>query len=129
MNRAWFGDPYTGELCYSLATRLHQTIESVPFSGFEAVCPLFISNESDTTLAFTKICLHMETVAVYIGSRLWTNQISVVFKGSEQTTQIQIDKAAPIFEKNLLMICDAREQTESRFIRRTFSMFKYFSGI
>jgi hypothetical protein len=129
MCKTWFGDPLTGEICYSLATRLHQTLHSVPFSGFEAVCPLFISNESDTGLAFSKICLHTEAVAVYKGSRLWTNQISVVFKGSEQTTQIQIDRNAPAYENALELVCEAREQTESRLTRRSFSMFKYFGGI
>jgi len=127
MNRTWFGDPFTGDLCYSLYSRLFQTIDSVPISGFEAICPLFISNESETELAFTKICLHTEAAAVYLGARLWTNLISVVFKGSEQTTQIQIDRAAPPYEKGLARICEAREQIENRLMRRTFSMFKYHS--
>ena len=30
MSNTWFGDPVNGELCYVLATRLHQGMTSTP---------------------------------------------------------------------------------------------------
>jgi hypothetical protein len=65
LSQTWFGDPITGELCYGLATRLHQGLDSIEPSAFLAVCPLSITNDSETDLAFEKICLHVENLSVF----------------------------------------------------------------
>ncbi len=65
LTKTWFGDPITGELCYGLATRLHQGIDSIEPSPYLAVCPLSITNDSDTDLQFEKICLHVENLSVF----------------------------------------------------------------
>ena len=130
MSKTWFGDPITGELCYSLATRLHHAIDSVPPSAFLAVCPLAITNDSQTDLAFEKICLHVENLSVFRGHRrLWANRLNVIFKGPEQATQIEIVHAPPDFEKDLSLVADAREPASSWNIRKTFGMLKYFTEL
>lgn len=128
LTKTWFGDPITGELCYGLATRLHQGIDSVGPTAYRAVCPLAIANDSDTDLEFEKICLHVENLSVFRGSRrLWTNRLNVEFRGSEQATQIEIDRDAPDFEKGLVPFSQARQTAVGWNIRRTFGMLKSFA--
>ncbi len=128
LSKTWFGDAVTGELCYGLATRLHQGIESVEASPFLAICPLSIFNDSDTNLAFEKICLHVENLSVFRSSlRLWTNALNVVSSGPDQTTEIEIDRGAPNFDKDLVLFGPARQPTMGWNIRRTFGMLKSFT--
>jgi hypothetical protein len=128
LSRTWFGDPLTGELCYSLATRLHHAIDSVPISAFMAICPLAITNDSQTDLAFEKICLHVENLSVFRGHRrLWANRLNVIFKGSEQATQIEVVHGPPDPEDDLSLVAEAREPSSSWNIRKTFGMLKYFT--
>jgi hypothetical protein len=128
LTRTWFGDPVTGELCWGLATRLHHALESVAPCAWLAVCPLSIENDSDTDLAFEKICLHVENLNVFRGPRrLWTNSLNVVFRGPEQATQIEIVRAPPPYEEGLALACPARQPAAGWNIRRTFGMLKYFT--
>ena len=128
LTKTWFGDPITGELCYGLATRLHQGIDSVEPSAYLAVCPLAITNDSDTDLKFEKICLHVENLSVFRSPRrLWTNKLNVVFHGPEQATQIEIDRGPPEYEKGLALFSEARQQTAGWNFRKTFGMLRSFA--
>jgi hypothetical protein len=130
LSKTWFGDPVTGELCYGLATRLHQSIDSVEPYAFVAVCPIAITNDSETDLAFEKICLHVENLSVFRGPRrLWANRLNVIFKGPEQATQIEIVHAPPELERGLAVVSPARQPASGWNIRKTFGMLKYFADI
>jgi hypothetical protein len=128
LSQTWFGDPINGELCYGLATRLHQGLESIEPAAHLAVCPLRITNDSETDLAFEKICMHVENLSVFRGPRrLWANRLNVVFKGPEQATQIEIVHAAPDLEENLTLVAGARQPAAGWNIKKTFGMLKYFT--
>ncbi len=130
LSNTWFGDPLNGELCYSLDIRLHQNIQSVPECAATAVCPLHLTNDSNSDLPFEKVCLHVENLSVFKGEkRLWTNGLNVVFKGPEQATQIQITAGVPEFEDNLVPASRARQPVEGWNIKKTFSMLKYFTEL
>ena len=80
LSNTWFGDPVNGELCYVLASRLHQGLSSIAPSAWRAVCPMAVTNESATDLDFERICLHVRNLAVFRGAeRLWTNGLAVLF--------------------------------------------------
>jgi hypothetical protein len=124
----WFGDPVTGELCYVLATRLHQGLSSVGRSAWHAVCPMAVTNESATDLAFERIALRAQNLAVFRGpARLWTNGLGVVFRGVEQASNIQVSPGPPGFEEGLAEVSPAREPEASWDIRRTFSRIRGFA--
>jgi hypothetical protein len=128
LSRTWFGDPLTGELCWGLATRLHHSMESLAPAADTAVCSLMIENDSSTDLAFEKICLHVENLNVFRGTRfLWTNSLHAVFKGPEQATQIEIVRTPPGYEEGLVPVSEARSPASGWNIRRTFGMLKYFT--
>jgi hypothetical protein len=128
LTRTWFGDPVTGELCWGLATRLHQSVESLPATASSAACPLMIENDSESELDFAKICLHVENLSVFRGVRfLWTNSLHAVFKGPDQATQMEIIHTPPLFEPGLVLLSEARFPATGWNIRRTFGMLKYFT--
>ena len=130
LTRTWFGDPVNGELCWGLATRLHHAMDSVDSSASIAVCPLMIENDSDTDLAFEKVCLHVENLSLFRGAdRLWANSLHAVFKGPDQATQIEIVHEAPGFEDGLRPISEARQHVAGWSFRRTFGMLKSFADI
>ena len=128
LTRTWFGDPVTGELCWGLATRLHHSVESLTATAAMAVCPLMIENDSESDLDFAKLCLHVENLSVFRGVRfLWTNSLHAVFKGADQTTQMEIVDTPPDFEPGLVSLSEARLPSAGWNIRRTFGMLKYFT--
>jgi hypothetical protein len=130
LTRTWFGDPVTGDLCWGLATRLHHAMDSIEPSAASAICPLTIENDSDTDLAFEKVCLHVENLSLFRGpKRLWANSLHAVFKGPEQATQIEIAREPPAFEEGLVLISEARQQVAGWSFRRTFGMLKSFTDI
>ena len=129
MANAWFGDPVSGELCYFTAVRLYPEFDQTPLSPVRAVCPLMISNESDKDLSFDRICLHTEFLGIYRGpSRFWTNEVNVIFKGSDQATQIMPSKTAPSFNGQTKLVCEARQVIENWYFKKTFSILKQFTG-
>ena len=93
-----------------------------------AVCPLSITNDSDTDLVFERICLHVENLSVFRSPRrLWTNLLNVLFRGPEQGTQIEIDRGPPGFEKGLALFAEARQPSAGWNIRKTFGILKSFT--
>jgi hypothetical protein len=128
MSNTWFGDPVNGELCYVLATRLHQGMSSIVPTAWRAVCPMAVTNDSATNLAFERICLHVQNLAVFRGDdRLWTNALSVLFRGAEQASHIQVSSGPPGFQAGLAPAAPARQPAESWDIRKTFSRFREFA--
>jgi hypothetical protein len=103
-------------------------MDSVEPSAAIAVCPLMIENDSDTDLAFEKVCLHVENLSLFRGPhRLWANSLHAVFKGPDQATQIEIAREPPGFEEGLLPISEARQHVAGWSFRRTFGMLKSFT--
>jgi len=129
MANAWFGDPVSGDLCYFAATRLYPDFAQIPHSPVHAICPLWISNESDKELSFDRICIHTDFLGIYRGqSRLWTNEINVLFKGTDHATHIQPAKTAPQLDGATVIIAEARQQIENWYVKRTFDLLKSFTG-
>jgi len=125
----WFGDAITGELCYTLTTRLHQGLGSIEATAHRAVCPVSIANDSDADLPFARICLHIENLSVFRApSQLWTNRLNVLFRGPEQATQINIAYGPPDVGGEVRLASTARQPAEGWSFRRTFSIFKDFAG-
>ncbi len=130
LTRTWFGDAVTGELCWGLDTRLHHSLDSVRPMAAQAVCPIVIENDSDTDLAFEKVCLHVENLSLFRGPlRLWANSLRAVFKGADQATQIEISPEPPGHEQDLAPISPARQQVAGWSFRRTFGMLKSFAEV
>ncbi|MFQ3620797.1 MAG: hypothetical protein SNJ78_07615 [Spirochaetales bacterium] len=129
MKSTWFGDPISGELCYSTQTRLFTDFNSLPEHPLYAICPLRIRNESAIELPFDKICLHTELLSLYGGeNRIWTNASEVIFKGIDQETVIEPSKASPSFEPRVRLLASPRQVSDAWYFRRTFNLLKIITG-
>lgn len=129
MGNAWFGDPVSGELCYFNSARLYSDFNQIPASAIAAVCPIVISNESDRELSFDRLCLHTEFLGIYRShSRFWTNEVQVIFKGTDQETRIHPSKSAPSLEGPMTLVAEARQPIDNWHFKKTFNLLKQFTG-
>ena len=129
LSNTWFGEPTMGELCYSLKTKALRNLEEVSNHPYMATCPVRIQNQAPADLDFQRICIRVEHLHVYRGKdRLWTNQVDVVFKGEDLTSQVTIRKYAPVVEKNSERLCPARQPVDRSLLKRSFYFLRSLTG-
>jgi hypothetical protein len=130
LNNTWFGDPITGELCYSLKTKVLRQIDMVEQQDHMAVCPVLIRNQASADLDFQRICIRVEYLSLYRGeTRLWTNQVEVQFHGEDLNSTIITGRGAPEYERTADRICLARDPTERSLLKKSFFFLKALTGI
>ena len=129
LSNIWFGDPMSGELCYSLRSRARRKINNSEPSPHRAICPVRIRNSSTKQLDVERFCVHVEHLKIYDGSeKLWTNEISITFKGESEVSQVQYAQSPPTFEPVQHVISEARIPLKKPLMKRSLSNFKLFSG-
>jgi hypothetical protein len=129
LSKTWFGDPTTGELCYSLKTKAMRDLNAVENHAYMATCPVLIRNQAPSDLDFQRICIRVEHLTVYQGeTRLWTNQVEVQFRGEELTSQIIMNRDIPGFDEAAEAICPAREPVEKSLLKKSFFFLKSLTG-
>ena len=125
LSSTWFGDPITGELCYSLKTRVLRQIEMVENRPHMAVCPVLIRNQALADLDFQRICIRVEYLSLYRGqTRLWTNQVEVQFHGENLNSTIIPGRQAPGFEPTAEKVSEARLPAERSLLKKSFFFLK-----
>jgi len=129
LSNTWFGDPLGGELCYALHTPLlrEEPIKSFPPNFI--ICPLIIKNSSAETLQFQRLCIHVENLQIFHTDKgLVTNQINVVFKGEDNSSQIDVQKKPHKDAIKPELVRDPREPMSKSVLRKTFDRFKEMTG-
>jgi hypothetical protein len=130
LSNIWFGDPMSGELCYSLKTRARRTFDAADTRPNCAVCPILIENAASEQLPLERVCVRTEHLAVYPGeSELWTNAVTVKFRGADQTSDLNYEQSPPQWEPVGTPLCGPREPFSRGKLKRTFSSIKVFSGV
>ncbi len=130
LSKTWFGDPITGELCYSLKTKVLRQIDMLENHAHLAVCPVLIRNQAFAELDFQRICIRVEYLSLYRGqTRLWTNQVEVQFHGEELNSTIITGRGAPDFERTAEKLSEARLAPQRSLLKKSFSFLKALSGI
>ena len=130
LSKTWFGDPISGELCYSLKTKVLRQIGMVENRAYMAVCPVLIRNQAFADLDFQRICIRVEHLSLYLGeTRLWSNQVEVQFHGEELNSTIITGRGAPDFERTADRVCEAREPAERSLLKKSFFFLKALTGI
>jgi len=129
LSNIWFGDPMSGELCYSLRSRARRKINNSEPSPHRAICPVRIRNLSTKQLDIERFCVHVEHLKIYNGSdKLWTNEINITFKGENEVSQVQYAQSPPTFEPVRNVISEARIPLKKPLLKKSLSDFKLFSG-
>lgn len=126
MSRIWFGDPMSGELCYTLHTRARRELDDQDIRPHRAVCAVWVKNESATELSLERLMLHVQHLAVYDSPKqLWTGGVQVRFRGDEQIAQVTFDEQPPEHEPVGKRLSEARQALPRNLLKRTFGNFKF----
>ena len=129
LSNTWFGDPASGELCYSLDAPLTRSPEQVRFGASSVTCILVVRNSSEEKLDFERICVHVENLSIFEdGEKLWTNEVEVAFKGTDQISQIDIQDRPPSDLPDAKKITQPRVVLNSNILRRSYSFIRQFTG-
>ena len=130
LSNTWFGDPANGELCYSLDAPLKRNHDQLGKGLSTVVCSLVVRNGSEEKLNFERICVHVENLSVFESQgELWTNEIKVLFKGSDQISQISIQRAPPELAEKPRKLTAPRLDPSKNVLKRSFTLFRQFTGI
>jgi len=129
LSNTWFGDPTSGELCYSLANEAFRTQDTAAGEIHRAVCPLHIINKSNSELDFERVCIQAPFLSIYRGSQgLVTSELQVSYKGDDQKSRIKIGSDAPSAAKDASLVSGPREILKDTLIRKSFSRIASYTG-
>jgi hypothetical protein len=128
LSNTWFGGLTNGELCYSLKTTAHMTLDGVAPPPHVLICPVYLNNTAGTSLDFQKLCIHVEHLKVYSnGKRLWTNEVSITYEGVNLLSSVKYSEAVPAFEDDCRLINGERVPAEKSIFKKSFSFLRYFT--
>ena len=129
LSNTWFGDPAAGELCYSLDAPLLRAPEALVGIADRAICTFVVTNGSTERLDFQRICVHVENLSLFTEADiLWTNELNVVFKGSDQISQISIKPQPPAQLREPQPIAKPRTRPNNNILKRSFSAIRHITG-
>ncbi len=128
LSSTWFGDPTNGELAYFLQSPIKQKLTDLEFFTDKAICPIRISNDSQTTLNFQRLSIDANQLNVYTNQNLLcTNEVKVRFKGEEQNTEVQIVQGSPDIAEGLKQVGYARSKPDKNLLKKSFYYIKSFT--
>lgn len=129
LSNTWFGDPMSGELCYSLQTRARRAVDASQASPHRAVCPVRIRNTHEELLAFERLCIRVEHLTLYDGQRqMWTNGISVRFRGDEHPSLVEYDPGPTAALDVGDVLAEPRVPPSSGLLKRSFASLSSFAS-
>jgi hypothetical protein len=130
LSNIWFGDPMSGELCYSLRSRARRNISDSQVEPHRAVCPVTICNTAISQVEIERFCLHVAHLSVYLGvSRLWTNGVQINFKGEDEISLLEYSKNPPAYEAIEKVLSEPRTPVKKSLLKRSIGNLGLFSGI
>ncbi len=129
LSKTWFGDFLDGTLCYWISTMARREVTSDLYQPHTAISTLNIKNESDEDLHIDKLSIRVERLSLYIqGEQLWTDEMDIVYKGSDQHSEIRMTGKTPSEAKNAILITPPRDAVRHSFAERTFRILKEIPG-
>ncbi|MBN2138101.1 MAG: DUF432 domain-containing protein [Sedimentisphaerales bacterium] len=129
LSNIWFGDPMSGELCYSLRTRARRSVFDAQPQPHRAVCPVTIHNSAAAQVDVERFCIHVAHLSIYPGqSRLWTNGVRITYKGEAENTQLEYSKNPPDYEKVDAVLTPPRTPVKKSFSKISLGSFAFFGG-
>jgi hypothetical protein len=125
MSKTWFGDPVSGEPAYALNTQFDTAGIPEDINPWVSLCPLTITNASPEPLQFKRLILRILYLSLYAGTeRIYSNELTVKFKGHDQVSQIQISSKAPGVGETVVKIRDPQRRKDKELLERSFSFIR-----
>jgi hypothetical protein len=129
LSSTWFGDRQAGELCYAVKSRLLREVDRSGGTEY-AHAEVMVQNSSPEPLKFERICIHTERMTLFrAAGELWCNEVKVVFRGSDQVSQLSFSKAPPDHVGRHTQVCPPRVNPDADLLSRTFSLIREIAGI
>ena len=129
LSNTWFGEPYSGELCYSLTTSARRSLEQMKPGAHLVICPIHIQNSSSEDLTFNRLCVHVDHLSIYQNNNeMWANKAYVHFRGTDKESNIKFEDTAPKTDKKLVFTGQSRKKGNKSFVRKSFDTFKIFTN-
>ena len=129
LSNIWFGDPMSGELCYSLRTMARRQIVDTNPKPHRAACPVRILNTTKSQLDVDRFCVHVEYLNIYKGTnRLWTNEVRINFQGEDAVSKIEYIQKSPEYEKVNGVVSKATMPWKKTLLKKSLGTFKSLTG-
>lgn len=130
LSNIWFGDPMSGELCYSLLSRARRNIVHTRPKPHRAACPVRIVNTTKSQLDVDRFCVHVEYLNLYRGQkRLWTNEVYINFQGEDAASKIEYKQQSPQYEQDSEIITKSETGRKKTLLKKSLGKFKLLTGI
>ena len=130
LSNIWFGDPVSGELCYSLRSRARRKFADFVPMAHRVICPIFISNLSKTELNVERFCIQANHLNIYAGTNMmWTNDIKIQFHGDELESSIDYTQKPSELEPDAVLITHARTPFKKALFQRGLDSIKLFGNM
>ncbi|HLV01167.1 MAG TPA: DUF432 domain-containing protein [Acidobacteriota bacterium] len=127
LSRTWFGDQQEGELCYWLATRAQLKTGQRPPSPHRVICPIQITNSSESHLKVQDFCLHVEYLSIFRHKAgFWSDETRVTFQGIEQVSAVRVAGVPPEEARGAGLLVAPRSSVRKSFAARIFSTLNWF---
>ena len=122
LSNTWFGDNFSGVFCYSNKSKIRREKAELNVVPNQIICPFKIKNKGDEILNVERICLRVKYLAIWAGKqRLWSNEVTTIFKGHGKDTQLEYSNTAPKDASEPRLIEKSEEKPERGFLRQTFA--------
>ncbi len=130
LSNTWFGTFASGELCYWISSGARMQIEPDHSRPYLAICPIQIINRADEELYVEKLCLRVGRLSLFNHERqLWADETKIIFKGSNETSRIEVSSTAPPEAAEAVLVSSPRDADTSGFAAKTFITLKEFPGL
>lgn len=129
LSNIWFGDPMSGELCYSLRSRARRQIVDAEAKPHKAICPVRIQNVAQSQLDVNRFCVNVEYLKIYKGqNQLWTNEVHISFQGEDAASRIDYLQKSPEYEAVDSILSDAKTKWEKTLLKKSLGTFKLLAS-
>ncbi len=126
LSNTWFGDHYSGTLCYSYRRTL--SAGEAELYPFEAVCHLSIQKSAPDPVDFSKICIYSQFMNLYAADDcLYTDRQTVEFSG-EGRMRINLPGASSSPQKETL-VSERRFSPDRNLLDKSLVFFKKYTGL
>jgi len=62
-------------------------------------------------------------------SRLWTNEVRVVYRGADQVSQLDFANGPPDFVEDSRIVSPSRQPLDRSLLKRSFNLIRELTGI
>lgn len=123
MSDTWFGDQFSGELCYALHSKARRDLKSLLILPHRAICPMMICNTVSIPLECKKFSFKAKYLNIYESEgSLWSSRVNVDYHGGEKYSQIRYENTVPDEAKAGELLLKAQFNAPKKFFRKMFGV-------